>query len=155
MALDELLAWIPSGHPDATLVRAGRISSGCPRTSPSSWTATAAGPRSGICRASRATGPASTPCATPSKPPPASAFKVLTLYAFSVENWKRPASEVGTLMVLLKRYLRSELNTLLGNNIRFSVIGRMEELAPDIQDELDSAIAAHGQQHAACCSTSR
>ena len=40
-------------------------------------------------------------------------IKVLTLYAFSVENWKRPAAEVGTLMLLLKRYLRSELNTLL------------------------------------------
>src|SRR5439155_8540870 len=35
--------------------------------------------------------------------------EVLTLYAFSVENWKRPAAEVGTLMMLLKRYLRSEL----------------------------------------------
>src|SRR5215218_7606431 len=61
---------------------------------------------------------------------------VLTLYAFSVENWKRPPSEVGTLMLLLKRYLRSELNTLLKNNIRFRVIGRVEELAPDIQEEL-------------------
>src|SRR5512142_541360 len=47
---------------------------------------------------------------------------VLTLYAFSVENWKRPRSEVSTLMMLLKRYLRSELNTLLRNNIRFRVI---------------------------------
>ena len=65
---------------------------------------------------------------------------VLTLYAFSVENWKRPATEVGTLMLLLKRYLRSELNTLLGNNIRFRVIGRVEELAADIQDELQAAI---------------
>ena len=65
---------------------------------------------------------------------------VLTLYAFSVENWKRPASEVGTLMGLLKRYLRSELNMLLDNNIRFQVIGRMEELAPDIQDELHRAM---------------
>src|SRR6187401_3586339 len=65
---------------------------------------------------------------------------VLTLYAFSVENWKRPASEVGTLMGLLKRYLRSELNTLLDNNIRFQVIGRMEELAADIQDELRRAM---------------
>src|ERR687895_2813694 len=53
---------------------------------------------------------------------------VLTLYAFSVENWKRPATEVSTLMSLLKRYLRLELNTLLRNNIRFSVIGRDEEL---------------------------
>src|SRR5688572_5359692 len=66
-------------------------------------------------------------------------IQVLTLYAFSVENWKRPAAEVGTLMLLLKRYLRSELNTLLKNNIRFRVIGRMEELASDIQDELHLA----------------
>jgi undecaprenyl diphosphate synthase len=67
-------------------------------------------------------------------------IQVLTLYAFSVENWKRPAAEVGTLMLLLKRYLRSELNTLLKNNIRFRVIGRIEELASDIQDELHLAI---------------
>ena len=67
-------------------------------------------------------------------------IKMLTLYAFSVENWKRPAPEVGTLMLLLKRYLRAELNTLLSNNIRFRVLGRMEELAPDIQDELRHAI---------------
>src|SRR5215216_4226299 len=60
-------------------------------------------------------------------------IRVLTLYAFSVENWKRPAAEIGTLMLLLKRYLRSELNTLLKNNIRFKVVGRIEDLAPDIQ----------------------
>jgi undecaprenyl diphosphate synthase len=65
---------------------------------------------------------------------------VLTLYAFSIENWKRPASEVSVLMMLLKRYLRSELNTLLRNDIRFRVIGRIEELAGDIQDELSQAI---------------
>ena len=53
---------------------------------------------------------------------------VLTLYAFSVENWKRPRAEVTTLMMLLKRYLRLELNTLLRNNIRFRVIGRADEL---------------------------
>src|SRR5262245_17025181 len=64
---------------------------------------------------------------------------VLTLYAFSVENWKRPAAEVSTLMMLLKRYLRSELQTLLSNNIRFNVIGRLEELAPDIVSELGGA----------------
>jgi len=61
---------------------------------------------------------------------------VLTLYAFSVENWKRPAAEVSTLMMLLKRYLRAELSTLLDNNIRFNVIGRREELAPDVLQEL-------------------
>ncbi len=66
-------------------------------------------------------------------------IQVLTLYAFSVENWKRPAAEVSTLMLLLKRYLRSELNTLLRNNIRFHVVGRVEELARDIQNELRDA----------------
>jgi undecaprenyl diphosphate synthase len=66
-------------------------------------------------------------------------IKVLTLYAFSVENWKRPASEVSTLMGLLKRYLRLELNTLLDNNIRFKVIGREDELASDVRTELKAA----------------
>ena len=66
-------------------------------------------------------------------------IKVLTLYAFSVENWKRPVTEVSTLMTLLKRYLRLELNTLLRNDIRFRVIGRDEELAPDMQRELKMA----------------
>ncbi|HET9263813.1 MAG TPA: isoprenyl transferase [Vicinamibacterales bacterium] len=64
---------------------------------------------------------------------------VLTLYAFSVENWKRPATEVSTLMSLLKRYLRLELSTLLRNNIRFQVIGRTEDLASDIRSELTAA----------------
>src|SRR6187200_3244644 len=67
-------------------------------------------------------------------------IRVLTLYAFSVENWKRPPSEVSTLMLLLKRYLRSELNSLLRNDIRFNVIGRAHLLASDIQDELNLAV---------------
>jgi undecaprenyl diphosphate synthase len=67
-------------------------------------------------------------------------IEVLTLYAFSVENWKRPRAEVNTLMMLLKRYIRLELGTLLKNNIRFRVIGRAEELAPDVQDELEIGI---------------
>jgi undecaprenyl diphosphate synthase len=66
-------------------------------------------------------------------------IRVLTLYAFSVENWKRPVAEVSTLMSLLKRYLRLELNTLLRNNIRFRVIGRAEDLAADIREELSAA----------------
>ncbi|MEO7271497.1 MAG: isoprenyl transferase [Vicinamibacterales bacterium] len=65
--------------------------------------------------------------------------EVLTLYAFSVENWKRPITEVSTLMMLLKRYLRLELNTLLRNNIRFRVIGRVHELAKDVRSELAAA----------------
>jgi undecaprenyl diphosphate synthase len=66
-------------------------------------------------------------------------IRVLTLYAFSVENWKRPAAEVSTLMMLLKRYLRSELNTLLKNDIRFQAIGRIDDLARDVQQELRDA----------------
>jgi undecaprenyl diphosphate synthase len=65
---------------------------------------------------------------------------VLTLYAFSVENWKRPRAEVNTLMMLLKRYIRLELSTLLKNNIRFKVIGRSEELSPDVQHELEIGV---------------
>jgi undecaprenyl diphosphate synthase len=63
-------------------------------------------------------------------------IRVLTLYAFSVENWKRPVSEVSTLMALLKRYLRMELETLMRNNIRFRVVGRRDELDADVQSEL-------------------
>jgi undecaprenyl diphosphate synthase len=66
---------------------------------------------------------------------------VLTLYAFSVENWKRPRAEINVLMMLLKRYIRSELSTLLDNNIQFRVIGRPEELSPDVQHELEIGIS--------------
>jgi len=64
---------------------------------------------------------------------------VLTLYAFSVENWKRPETEVSALMGLLKHYLRLELRSLLKNNIRFRIIGQPERLAPEIRAELSDA----------------
>ena len=67
-------------------------------------------------------------------------IEVLTLYAFSVENWKRPRAEVAVLMALLKRYIRLELPTLLKNNIRFRVIGRPDALAPDVQQELELGV---------------
>ena len=83
-------------------------------------------------------------------------IKVLTLYAFSVENWKRPATEVSTLMMLLKRYLRLELNTLLRNNIRFQRRSAgSSELAPDIRGELRDGRGEDGARTPACCSTSR
>mgnify|MGYP001584098177 CR=1 FL=1 len=63
-------------------------------------------------------------------------LKVLTLYAFSKENWKRPRTEINVLMALLKEYLHRELNTLIRNDIRFNVIGRMEELEGSVQREL-------------------
>src|SRR3954464_9641615 len=51
---------------------------------------------------------------------------VMTLYAFSVENWKRPRYEVATLMLLLKECPLKELQTLQQNNIRFVPIGRVD-----------------------------
>jgi undecaprenyl diphosphate synthase len=70
---------------------------------------------------------------------------VLTLYAFSVENWKRPRTEVSTLMQLLKEYLNKELANIHRNNIRFRTIGRTDELDPSVQAELEKGIAKTGQ----------
>jgi undecaprenyl diphosphate synthase len=64
----------------------------------------------------------------------------LTLYAFSVENWKRPRAEIETLWALLRHYLRQELADLKKNNVRFQVIGRVEQLPQEVQDDLDFAI---------------
>src|SRR5579864_698680 len=66
-------------------------------------------------------------------------ISALTLYAFSEENWKRPASEVGFLMGLLSRYLKAEVPTLNENNIRLEYIGRQQELPRDVQDRMDWA----------------
>jgi undecaprenyl diphosphate synthase len=66
---------------------------------------------------------------------------VLTLYAFSVENWKRPQTEVSTLMKLLKEYLNKELESIHKNNIRFRTLGRTDQLDASVQRELDKAIA--------------
>jgi undecaprenyl diphosphate synthase len=67
-------------------------------------------------------------------------LQVLTLYAFSVENWKRPRKEVLTLMNLLKEYVRLELKNVHKNNIRFRAIGRIEELDPSVRTELERAV---------------
>jgi undecaprenyl diphosphate synthase len=67
-------------------------------------------------------------------------ISVLTLYAFSVENWQRPKHEVWTLMNLLREYLRKELATLKKHGIRLRVIGRREPLDPAILAELDRAV---------------
>jgi undecaprenyl diphosphate synthase len=66
---------------------------------------------------------------------------VLTVYAFSVENWKRPRTEVSTLMQLLKEYLNKELENIHRNNIRFRTIGRTDELDPSVQAQLEKGIA--------------
>ena len=64
----------------------------------------------------------------------------LTVYAFSVENWKRPRSEVETLWELLRHYLHQELPALNENNVRFQVIGRIAALPKQVQRDLDYAI---------------
>lgn len=63
-------------------------------------------------------------------------IEAVTLYAFSTENWKRPKAEVSGLMSMLKRYLRSELNEVRDNNIRFQAIGNIGGLADDVQKEI-------------------
>lgn len=67
-------------------------------------------------------------------------IEILTLYAFSVENWKRPRSEVRTLMSLLKRFIRRELDSIHKNNIKFQTIGRIQELDESVRMELDHAM---------------
>ena len=66
--------------------------------------------------------------------------KVLTLYAFSTENWQRPKAEVTALMVLLERFLKSEKDELLDNNIRLGTIGQTHRLAEKTRIVLEDAI---------------
>ena len=64
-------------------------------------------------------------------------IKWLTLYAFSEENWKRSKYEIDALMVILKKFLKSELEEMLENGIRFQALGRTDKLPVDVQDLLD------------------
>ena len=139
MALDELLSWLSPGSPDVELARrldfdrlpqhVAVIMDGNGRWAGLRHLPRVEGHRAGT-RAVREVIETSARLG----------LKYITLYAFSVENWKRPAAEVATLMALLKRYLRSELETLLTNNIRLEVIGRTQELSTDVQHELHVAI---------------
>jgi undecaprenyl diphosphate synthase len=139
MSLEKLLAWIPTQHPDEALARQVNferlpahiaiIMDGNGRWAAQRHLPRVEGHRAGIDAVRDSVETAAR-----------LGIGVLTLYAFSVENWKRPAAEVSTLMTLLKRYLRLELNTLLKNDIRFQVIGRVDELARDVRHELSDAI---------------
>lgn len=64
----------------------------------------------------------------------------LTLYAFSTENWKRPAFEVNALMELLVRSIHSEINTLMDNEVRLLTIGDISSLDEKVRIELEEAI---------------
>ena len=139
MSFEQLLAWIPPGSPDEALAReidferlpshVAMIMDGNGRWAAQRHLPRVEGHRAGIdsvrdvVETSARLG-----------------IDVLTLYAFSMENWKRPRAEVNTLMMLLKRYIRLEIGALHKNNIRFRVIGRTDELAPDVQAELELGI---------------
>src|SRR5438874_5635396 len=69
-------------------------------------------------------------------------IKALTLYAFSVENWKRPRHEVETLWRLLRFYLRRELPELMENKIRLAAIGRLDALPRQVRQELEAVMEA-------------
>ena len=139
MSLEQLLAWTPPGSPDETLARQVNfeqlpahiaiIMDGNGRWAAQRHLPRVEGHRAGI-HSVRDVVETSARLG----------IEVLTLYAFSVENWKRPRAEINTLMTLLKRYLRLELSTLLKNDIRFQVIGRKDELSADVQHELDIGI---------------
>jgi undecaprenyl diphosphate synthase len=138
MSLEQVLSWIPANSPDAALVRqvdferlpahVAIIMDGNGRWAALRHLPRVRGHHAGI-DAVRDVVEASARLG----------IGVLTLYAFSVENWKRPKTEISTLMSLLKRYLRLEIETLSRNNIRFHVIGRAEELEPDVREELQAA----------------
>ncbi len=136
MSLDQLLAWIPPGSPDEALARQinfdqlpahiAIIMDGNGRWAAERHLPRVEGHRAGI-NSVRDVVETSARLG----------IDVLTLYAFSMENWKRPRAEIGTLMMLLKRYVRLEIDTLHGHNIRFRTIGRTDELASDVRKELD------------------
>jgi undecaprenyl diphosphate synthase len=66
--------------------------------------------------------------------------EVLTLYAFSTENWRRPEDEVSDLMKLMQRFILSDLDEMAGNNIRLKVIGDYRAFAPEVVNLIDRAL---------------
>jgi undecaprenyl diphosphate synthase len=69
-------------------------------------------------------------------------IEVLTLYAFSIENWKRPRSETNALMMLLEEFIQEQLQELIKNNIQFRPIGRLQGLPSSVQQKLQQAVEA-------------
>jgi undecaprenyl diphosphate synthase len=68
-------------------------------------------------------------------------LEVLTLYAFSTENWSRPAEEVGELMGLLRHFIKADIAELAKNGVQLRVIGDYRALAPDLVKLIDEAVA--------------
>jgi len=72
-------------------------------------------------------------------------ISVLTLYAFSTENWLRPKTEVAALMTLLDRFLKSERKEMMDNDIRLMTIGQTDRLPDFVQKALKETMDATGQ----------
>jgi undecaprenyl diphosphate synthase len=72
-------------------------------------------------------------------------IEVLTLYAFSTENWKRPQKEVDFLMKMLDKHLQEELPTLMKHGVRFRAIGDLTRLSAKLQDRIEQTEAATAQ----------
>ncbi len=68
-------------------------------------------------------------------------LECLTLYAFSSENWKRPEEEIGDLMNLMRRFIKSDLPEFVANDVKLKIIGDWKRLAPDIVEMLENALA--------------
>jgi undecaprenyl diphosphate synthase len=68
-------------------------------------------------------------------------LECLTLYAFSSENWKRPEEEIGDLMNLMRRFIKSDLPEFVANDVKLKIIGDWNGLAPDIVAMLEDALA--------------
>jgi undecaprenyl diphosphate synthase len=68
-------------------------------------------------------------------------LEALTLYAFSSENWRRPAAEIADLMGLLRRFIRSELEEITREGVKLRIIGDYRRLEPDLVSLLDDAVA--------------
>ena len=68
-------------------------------------------------------------------------IECLTLYAFSTENWRRPDEEVGDLMNLMRRFVKSDLPEFIANDVKLHILGDWRGLAPDIVEMLEDALS--------------
>ena len=114
----------------------------CRVTSRSSWTATGAGPACATCPSSTATPPASRRSATLLTHAVRRGVPVLTLYAFSRENWARSDDEVTGLFGLLEAAIRSETDELRAQGVRVRLLGRLDELPDATRASIGEALDA-------------
>ncbi len=108
----------------------------------SSWTAIVAGPGPTACPSSRATARGSTRSTGWWSTSIRRGISVLSLYAFSRENWARSEAEVAGLFSLLDQAIRAETPELVRQGVRVRVAGRLAEVPADVRDSITEALAA-------------